>query len=104
MRQQCPKLAKRKHSADAITMDLDTLLHHYFDSDPDAIDPVRLAVGKEKLMIDFSVERDPARRFALWTVMEAFGIAPLPADAFKDPDLRRAAEDYLTAAWRLERD
>jgi hypothetical protein len=86
-------------------MDLDALLHHYFDAnDPDAIDPVRLAVGQEKLTIDFSVERDPARRFALWTLMEAFGIAPLPADAFKDPDLRRAADDYLTAAWRLERD
>jgi hypothetical protein len=86
-------------------MDLNVLLHHYFDSDdPDAIDPARLAVGKEKLMIDFGVERDPARRFALWTVMEAFGIAPLPADAFKDPGLKRAAEDYLTAAWRLERD
>jgi hypothetical protein len=86
-------------------MDLDALLHHYFDaSDPDAIDPVRLAVGKEKLTIDFSIERDPARRFALWTLMEAFGIAPLPTDAFKDPGLKRAAEDYLTAAWRLERD
>jgi hypothetical protein len=49
-------------------------------------------------------ERDPARRFALWTLMEAFGIAPPPTDAFKDPSLRRAAEDYLTPAWRLERD
>ena len=85
-------------------MDLDALLHHYFDSDdPDAIEPTRLALGKEKLTIDFGVERDPARRFALWTVMEAFGIAPLPADAFKDPGLRRAGEDYLTAARRLER-
>lgn len=86
-------------------MDLDALLHHYFSSlDPDAIDPTRLGMGKEKLAVDFGIEREPARRFALWTLMEAFGIAPPPADAFKDPSLRRAAEDYLTAAWRIERD
>lgn len=86
-------------------MDLDALLHHYFNAtDPDAIDPVQLAAGQEKLRVDFSIERDPARRFALWTFMEAFGIAPLPADAFKDPALKRAADDYLSAAWRFERD
>jgi len=85
-------------------MDLDALLNHYFDAaDPDAIDPAQLAAGKERLAIDFGVERDPGRRFALWTVMEAFGIAPPPAAAFKDPVLRRTAEDYLTAAWRAER-
>ncbi|MES2441238.1 MAG: hypothetical protein V4574_00280 [Pseudomonadota bacterium] len=87
-------------------MDLDTLLHHYFESDdPDTIDSARLAAGKEKLAVDFGLERDPSRRFALWTLMEAFGFAPPPAEAFeKHPALRRAAEDYLTTAWRLERD
>jgi hypothetical protein len=87
-------------------MDLDALLHFYFESDdPDAIDPVRLAMGREKLAVDFGVERDPHRSFALWTLMEALGFAPPPAEAFKkDPALRRAAEDYLTAAWRIERD
>ena len=87
-------------------MDLDTLLHHYFESDdPDAIPPEALALGKEKLAVDFGVERDPGRRFALWTLMEAFGVAPLPADAFKkEPALTRAAEEYLSAAWRLDRD
>ena len=87
-------------------MDLDALLHFYFGSDDlETIDPVRFAMGKEKLAVDFGVERDPSRRFALWTLMEAFGFAPLPAEAFKkDAALRRAAEDYLTAAYRVERD
>lgn len=85
-------------------MDLDTLLHHYFGSDdPDAIAPEALVLGKEKLAVDFGIERDPGRRFALWTLMEAFGFAPPPAEAFeKDAKLRRAAEAYLTAAWRAE--
>ncbi len=87
-------------------MDLDTLLTHYFGSDdPDAIDPAQLVLGKEKLAVDFGVERDPGRRFALWTLMDAFGFAPLPAEAFeKEPALKRAAEEYLTAAWRAEKD
>lgn len=87
-------------------MDLDTLLLHYFGTDdPEAIPPGTLALGKEKLAVDFGVEREPGRRFALWTLMEALGFAPLPAEAFeKEPALRRAAEEYLSAAWRLERD
>ncbi len=86
-------------------MDIDALLLHYFGSDdPDTVQPHQLALGKERLAIDFGVEREPGRRFALWTLMEVFGIAPTPADAFKDPALRRAAEDYLTAAWKLDKD
>ena len=87
-------------------MDLDQLLHHYFATeDPSEIAPDALATGKERLAIDFGVEREPSRKFALWTLMEALGFAPAPAEAFdKDPALRRAAENYLTAAWRLERD
>ncbi|USI73775.1 hypothetical protein [Sphingomonas morindae] len=84
-------------------MDLDALLRHYFGTDdPDAIDGVRLALGRERLTVDFGREADPGRRFALWTLMEVFGIAPLPAEAFPDhPALRRAADDYLDAADRL---
>ena len=85
-------------------MDLEALLHHYFGGDPDALDAEALARGREKLAIDFGVERDPSRRFALWALMEAFEMAPPPAEAFEDPALRRAAENYLSAAWRLQRD
>lgn len=85
-------------------MDLDVLLHHYFGTaDLDSLGDVAMARGRERLAIDFGVEREPGRRFALWAVMDALGFAPPPADAFEDPALRRAAEDYLTAAWRVER-
>lgn len=86
-------------------MELDTLLVHFFGSD----DPATLSEADydravERLTIAFAVEREPGRRFALWCLMEALGVAPLPAEAFpKDPKLKAAAEDYLTAAFRLER-
>jgi hypothetical protein len=87
-------------------MDLDSLIHHYFASDdPAAITPEAMARGNEQLALDFGVEREPGRKFALWVLMNAFGTAPPPAEAFaKYPQLRAAAEDYLKAAYRLERD
>ncbi|MEP9359892.1 hypothetical protein [Sphingomonas sp. KR3-1] len=87
-------------------MDLDALLTHYFDTDePEALAPEARARGEERLRIDFGVEQEPSRKFALWVVMEGLGIAPLPAEAFeKHPALKAAADRYLDAAWKLERD
>ncbi len=86
-------------------MELDTLLRHFFGTD----DPSQLnedeydrAIGQ--LKIGFGVEREPGRRFALWCLMEALGIAPLPAEAFaKEPKIKAAADEYLSAAFRMER-
>ena len=87
-------------------MDIDALLQHYFGTDdPDTITDLGFTLGSERLRVDFGTEKEPGRRFALWVLMEVLGFAPLPAEAFpKDPDLKRAAEDYLTAAERMERD
>ena len=86
-------------------MELDTLLRHFFGTD----DPSQLNEGEYdraigQLKIGFGVEREPGRRFALWCLMEALGIAPLPAEAFaKEPKLKAAADEYLSAAFRMER-
>ncbi|RYE01777.1 MAG: hypothetical protein EOP61_10280 [Sphingomonadales bacterium] len=87
-------------------MDLDALLHHYFGTaDPEEIEAAAFEDGKHRLEIDFRTERDAGRRFALWTLMDALGLAPLPAEAFeKDAAMRRAAEDYLSAMWKLQQD
>ncbi|MEN9682400.1 MAG: hypothetical protein RLZZ427_151 [Pseudomonadota bacterium] len=87
-------------------MDLDALILHVFGTeDPAELTEADYELGLERLKIGFGVEREPGRKFALWTLMDALGIAPLPADAFaKEPLLRAAAEDYLKAAFRLERD
>lgn len=86
-------------------MDLDALLTHYFDTDePEALPPAALERGMERLRIDFGVEREPSRKFALWVLMAGLGIAPLPAEAFeKEPALKAAADRYLDAAWKLDR-
>jgi hypothetical protein len=86
-------------------MDLDALLSHFFGTDnPASLSDAEYDRAIERLKIAFGVEREPGRKFALWALLEALGIAPLPAEAFaKEPALKAAAEDYLKAAFRLER-
>ncbi|PLK26466.1 hypothetical protein [Novosphingobium sp. TH158] len=86
-------------------MDLEALLLHFFGTDdPGKLTVADFAQGVERLKIGFGVEREPGRRFALWTLLEGLGEAPLPAEAFaEEPALKAAAEDYLKAAFRLER-
>ncbi len=86
-------------------MDLDALLEHFFDGrDPAELSEADYARAIERLQIGFGVENEPGRKFALWTLLDALGEAPLPAEAFaKEPKLKAAAEEYLKAAFRIER-
>jgi hypothetical protein len=86
-------------------MDLGQLLRHFFETeDPSELTEAEFAIGLERLKIGFGVEHEPSRKFALWTLLETLGEAPLPADAFaKEPQLKAAAEQYLTVAFRLQR-
>ncbi len=86
-------------------MELDTLLRHFFGTDnPSQLSDDEYERAVDQLKIGFGVEREPGRRFALWCLLEALGIAPLPADAFaKEPKLKAAADEYLSAAFRMER-
>jgi hypothetical protein len=86
-------------------MDLEALIHHFFETgDPATLTEAQFDRALERLKIGFGVEREPGRRFALWTLLHAFDAAPLPAEAFaKEPQLKAAAEDYLKAAFRVER-
>lgn len=77
-------------------MDYDDLLRRYFGTaDPAAIAPAAFAAGIERMRVDFGLERDRGRRFALWAVMEMLGAAPDLEIAFKDPADRDAARDFL---------
>jgi hypothetical protein len=86
-------------------MDLEGLILHFFGSeDPASLTETEFERGLEALKIGFAVEREPGRKFALWVLLEGLGEAALPAEAFaKEPKLKAAAEDYLSAAFRLER-
>lgn len=77
-------------------MDFDDQLNRYFGTaDLTAIHPEALAAGTERLRVDFGLETNPGRRFALWALMHMLGVAPDLDVAFKDPAERDLARDFM---------
>jgi hypothetical protein len=80
-------------------MDLDDQLRRYFGTgDPAAIPPSALIAGLERMQVDFGLETDRGRRFALWTLMYMLGGAPELDVAFPDARDRDAARDFMDLA------
>ncbi len=86
-------------------MDFDDQLRRYFGTaDLAAIPPAAVTAGVERMAVDFGMEKDRGRRFALWTVMYMFGGAPDLDVAFKDENDRNAARDFMNMIDRAEGD
>ncbi|ODU19587.1 MAG: hypothetical protein ABS87_13805 [Sphingomonas sp. SCN 67-18] len=84
-------------------MDLDDQLRRYFGTaDLAAISPDALDAGVEHMRVDFGLETDRARRFALWTLLHMIGAAPALDVAFADPRDREAARNFMDLAARDE--
>ncbi|MEZ0495943.1 hypothetical protein [Sphingomonas sp. IW22] len=80
-------------------MDFDQLLIGFFGTDDIAsLPPEQIAAGVDRLRLQFGLERDGGRRFALWCLMFMLGVAPDLDDAFEDADDREAARDFMEAA------
>lgn len=82
-------------------MDFDQLLVRFFGTDDIAgLAPDRLAAGVEALRLQFGLERDGGRRFALWCLAYMLGAAPDLDVAFKDEGDREAARDFMDSVDR----
>jgi len=77
-------------------MDFDDLLQRYFGTaDLSALPAGAHAAGIDRLRVDFGLEKDRPRRFALWSVLYMLGQAPDLAIAFKDEADREAARNLM---------
>lgn len=77
-------------------MDFDDQMRRYFGStDLGDVTPAVLTSGKERLAVDFGLEKDRGRRFAMWALMHILGNAPDLDVAFKDPADQDAARDFM---------
>ena len=82
-------------------MDFDQLLIQFFGTDDfTTLSEAEMVSGVERLRLQFGLERDSGRRFALWCLMYMLGVAPELADAFKDEADREAARDFMDMADR----
>ena len=78
---------------------LDDQLRHYFGTDDVvAIPPSALTAGVERITVDFGLEKDRGRRFALWALLHLLGAAPDLDVAFKDAADRDAARNFMELA------
>ena len=77
-------------------MDFDDLLQRYFGtSDIAEASPAVQAAGIDRLRVDFGLETDRARKFALWSVLHLLGQAPDLDVAFEDEADREAARNMM---------
>jgi hypothetical protein len=78
---------------------LDDQLRHYFGTDDvAAVPPAALAAGIERIRVDFGLQKDRDRRFALWALLHMLGAAPDLDVAFKDEADRDAARSFMELA------
>ena len=77
-------------------MDLDDQLRAYFGTaDLAAIAPGAYRAGIERMQVDFGLETDQGRRFALWAMLHMLGAAPDLDVAFKTESERNLARDFM---------
>lgn len=84
-------------------MDFDDQMRRYFGSgDLGEVTPAVLAGGMERLKVDFGLEQDRGRRFAMWALLHILGEAPDLDVAFTNPADRDAARDFMDMFARLD--
>jgi len=77
-------------------MDFDDLLQRYFaTSDIAEASPAVQAAGLDRLRVDFGLETDRGRKFALWSLLYLLGQAPDLDVAFENEADREAARNLM---------
>jgi hypothetical protein len=86
-------------------MDYDDQLRRYFGTtDLQSLPPQALDAGVERMRVDFGLEADRGRRFALWALMHMLGAAPDLDVAFAEEADREAARNFMDLAGLPEPD
>ncbi|MEP2735379.1 MAG: hypothetical protein ABJP34_03695 [Erythrobacter sp.] len=77
-------------------MDMQDLLQRYFGTQElGEVSPAAIPNAVERMRVDFGMERDSGKRFALWTLLHMFDAAPDLDVAFKDEADREAARNLM---------
>jgi hypothetical protein len=83
-------------------MDFDDQLRRYFGAgDLEGLPAPVVESGLERARVDFGLEKDRARRFALWTLLYMLDAAPELNVAFRSEEDREAARNFMDMADRV---
>ena len=84
-------------------MDFDDQLQRYFGTaDLSAIEPEAMEAGIEHMRVDFGLEKDRGRRFALWALLYMLGTPRDLDKAFEDEADRNSARDFMDMMDRVQ--
>ena len=85
-------------------MDFNDQLQRYFGTtDLSSVAPGALEAGVDRMKVDLGLEKDRARRFALWALLHMLGSAPDLDVAFKDEADREAARNLMDLIGRADK-
>ena len=77
-------------------MEFDDQMRRFFGTDDlGAVSSEGMASGIERMLVEFGLETDKGRRFAMWSLLYMLGSAPDLDVAFKDPRDREAARTFM---------
>lgn len=77
-------------------MDFDDQLRRYFGTpDLGQLTPATLSEGIQRIRVEFGLETDRNRRFALWALLHILGEAPDLDVAFASQADREAARNFM---------
>lgn len=77
-------------------MQFNDQLRQFFGTDDlAAVEPGALQAGIERMQVEFGLETDRGRRFALWSLLYMLGVSPDLDIAFPDPADRDAARTFM---------
>ncbi|RJX69200.1 hypothetical protein D6858_04790 [Tsuneonella suprasediminis] len=77
-------------------MDMNDLMLRYFGTlDLSAVAPTALPAGIDQMQVDFGLEKDRGKRFALWSLLYMLDAAPDLDVAFTDEADREAARNLM---------
>jgi hypothetical protein len=77
-------------------MEFDDQLHRFFGTDDLAgLSPDAMSTGIERMLVEFGLEPDRGRRFAIWSILYMLGAAPDLDIAFEHAADRDAARTFM---------
>ena len=77
-------------------MEFDDQMRRFFGTDDlGAVSSEGLASGIERMLVEFGLETDKGRRFAMWSLLYMLGSAPDVDVAFKDERDRDVARTFM---------
>ena len=77
-------------------MDMENLLQRYFGTtDLAEVQVNAIPLATDRMLVDFGLEKDSGKRFALWSLLHILDAAPELDVAFEEEAEREAARNFI---------